>query len=46
LTAATRDAGDVNGRAAQPSEAEANPADLIDQAVDIPYADDDRPTDS
>ena len=27
------------------SDAEANPADLIDQAIEIPYADDDRPTD-
>jgi hypothetical protein len=28
------------------NDAEANPADLIDQAIEIPYADDDGPTDS
>jgi hypothetical protein len=25
------------------SEAEANPADIIDQAIDIPFSEDDRP---
>jgi hypothetical protein len=39
---ATLDTGYLDDR----SDAEANQADLIDQAIEIPYADEDRPTDS
>jgi hypothetical protein len=39
---ATLDTGYLDDR----SDADANQADLIDQAIEIPYADDDRSTDS
>lgn len=38
VVGATLDAGYLDDR----SDAEANQADLIDQAIEIPYADDDR----